>query len=70
MTVDVEIRMSWARSIGEIRPKNVGEPANWASGFVEIDDVVGLMEFRMTVVFGGSTVEGGDEIGSVSDVRT
>lgn len=68
LAVDVEVRMNWAWSVGEIRPKNIGEPADGTSGFVEIDDVVRLVELRVIVVFGGSTVEGGDEIGSVGDI--
>lgn len=70
LTVDVEIGTGGAFSVGEGGPESVNEPADGASGFVEINNVIGDGELGIFGIFGRGAVESGDEISGLSDVTT
>lgn len=66
--VDVHIGMFGAFLGGEIVPKGINEPADRASGFVEIDNMIRFDEFGIVFIFHGRAVEGGNEVGRVSNI--
>lgn len=66
--VNAEIGMLGAFPVGEVGPKGVHEPADGASGFVKVDDMVWWRKFMVSGVFRGGAVDGGDELGGVGNV--